>query len=424
MKKRIYALLTVVASLSMVLAGCSNPGIDNPRTYEKTTFSTEDSYYVLTENTEVSTSASTVSTSEPQMTELAETTSAETVVTTAIQTTLSASKTSATPTQTAVANTPSTEVKAETTMANPPMPAVMESVPSTTVEMDAPLIIPDAPEDPDFPETPDLPVTPEPEIQELPKKIMRHVESYQNTYPNMEIGVGIYSLDGTKGYEYNADKLFNGACTIKAAYSLFVCKVCDEENIDVNTEKLHYTSAYHHGGSGVIQKKGYDKWYTINELLVYLDNDSDNDAMELLTSRFKMKDFYTFNSALGGEDDRAAWNCGKATIRQRRAEWLAIYDYVNSDAPNAANLRRYLTNTKYAYLMYAMPYWPDYMHKSGWVDDSYTYPSAADAAIIQDKYLMIVMTQDYSEGKGHIDAIAQIGNAIDDYNCYYSLFDR
>jgi len=69
-----------------------------------------------------------------------------------------------------------------------------------------------------------------------------------------------------------------------------------------------------------------------------------------------------------------------------------------------------------------MPFWPDYMHKSGWCD-SYTYPAAADAAIINDKYLMIVMTQDYKAGKGHTDAIAQIGNAIDDYDCYYGLFN-
>ena len=142
--------------------------------------------------------------------------------------------------------------------------------------------------------------------------------------------------------------------------------------------------------------------------------------MKLITSKFSVSGFYDFIIPLGGEDDRANWNGGRASVYQRRNEWLAIYNYINSDAPNARKLRTFLTNTQYCYLAYGMQYVPTYLHKSGWCD-SYSYPSAADAAIIQNEtgsYLMNVMTQDYSTGNGHTDAIAELGNAIDDY--FYS----
>ena len=407
MKRRSIALSAAVALLSTVITGCTDLhfGDSSPGEMPTSSLTTEatETYVVITDVVSTAPIASTT-TVQATITTTEQSTTAQTTTTTLAQTTSTATTI---PLEATTQTTFATTTEPET-MTNPPMPtepAVTSSTTTTTV-----------------PVATEPPVVSEPPaagFRELPTEIMSIVEKYQRKYPNMSIGVGIYSLYGGWGYEYNAYQSMNGACTIKAAYALYVCDYCDRNGIDITTEKLLYTSEYHHGGSGVIHDWGYNKWYTIEDLLKYLLGVSDNDAMALLISRFSMSGFYDFIIPLGGENDRANWNGGRASVNQRRNEWIAIYQYINSDAGNANKLRSFLTNTQYCYLVKGMQYVPTYMHKSGWCD-SYSYPAACDAAIIQNRngsYLMVIMTQDYSTGNGHTDAIAELGNAIDDY--YY-----
>ena len=408
MKRRSFALSASVALLSMVITGCANFHSGDSSNGELPTSSiaieATESTMVVTDVVST-TICITTTTTVPTTTTTAPATTAETttttIPTTTTETTTTTSTTMEVTTTTAIVVTEPTTIATEA-----PQPQVTTIV--TTAE---PVVTTAAPV---------IPVTPASGFQELPSPLMDIVNKYKKKYPNMSIGVGIYSLYGGNGYEYNAYQLFNGACTIKAAYALYVCDYCDKNGIDITTEKLLYTSAHHHGGSGVIHDWGYNKWYTIEDLLTYLLGVSDNDAMKLLISKFPMSGFYEFISPLGGENDWANWNGGRASVNQRRNEWIAIYNYINSDAGNASKLRSFLTNTQYCYIVKGMQYVPTYMHKSGWCD-SYSYPAACDAAIIQNRngsYLVVIMTQDYSTGNGHTDAIAELGNAIDDY--YYN----
>lgn len=406
MKRQSIAMFTAVALLFSVITGCAtlpsgdsiNGDVSSPlittREPETTMLFTD---IVTTTSDDTTTLVSIITSTE------------STTVTTTTTTSTTTTQAQTTNLETTTSLSPTTESTYEFTTESETItepPVTTEQTQTTTTETTSTVT-----------ETSVISVDSKSGFQELPPALMDIVKKYQRIYPNMSIGVGIYSLDGTSGYQYNAFQQFNGACTIKAAYALYVCDYCDKNNIDITTEKLYYTYASHHGGSGVIHDWGYNKWYTVEELLTYLLGVSDNDAMKLLTTKFSMSGFYDFIIPLGGENDRAGWNAGRASVYQRCNEWLAIYNYINSTAPNASKLRTFLTNTQYCYLAYGMQYVPPYLHKSGWCD-SYSYPSAADAAIIQNEtgsYLMIVMTQDYSTGGGHIDVIADLGNSIDDY---------
>lgn len=409
MKRRnSLALSAAVALLSLVITGCSNfhSGDSSPGEVPTSPVTTEALETFVVVSGVVRTTSSTSTTSTVQTTTTADSTTQATTTTTIIQTTNLETTTTLAPT---AETTPEPMTTSEILTA-PPMPTEPTETSPTTTTTTVPVVT----------EQPVISESPASGFQELPSSLMDIVNKYKRKYPDMSIGVGIYSLYGDCGYEYNAYQLFNGACTIKAAYALYVCDYCDKNGIDITTEKLLYTSAHHHGGSGVIHDWGYNKWYTIEDLLKYLLGVSDNDAMKLLISRFPMSGFYEFISPLGGENDWANWNGGRASVNQRRNEWIAIYNYINSDAGNANKLRSFLTNTQYCYIIKGMQYVPTYMHKSGWCD-SYSYPAACDAAIIQNSngsYLVVIMTQDYSTGNGHTDAIAELGNAIDDY--YYN----
>ena len=405
MKRRSFALSAAIVFLSMVIStGCANTHSgDSLPEMPTSLITTSQTSLVITEAAPATTSVitTTASTTYPKTTTQLTTTQAQTsstVVTTT--TTLTTSTTTQETTSTSITwFSPTTSTLTSTA------PAV-SSTTTTTTTTAAPVV---------------TTVTNPPQasgIQELPDSLMQIVNKYKSKYPGMSIGVGIYSMDGLSGFEYNAFSLFNGACTIKASYALYVCTYCDNNGIDIWSKKIYYdTTKHHHGGSGVIYDRG-SQWYSIGELLTYLLQVSDNDAMKCLITEFlNMDGYYQFNSALGGEDDWSNWNGGRASVRQRKNEWLAIWRYVNSDARNAQNLRNFLTNTRYCYLVYGMTYVPTYMHKSGWCD-SYSYPAACDCAIIENRtgtYLMVVMTQDYQTGNGHTDAIAEIGNAVDDH---------
>lgn len=254
------------------------------------------------------------------------------------------------------------------------------------------------------------------EFSELPTLILREVKRQENNYPGIEIAVGIYSLDGTKGYEYNADKIISGGCTVKAAYALYVLQECEEQNIDIFSKTLTYKQKYRNNGSGIIKDSPYGSKYTISYLLEVLLDVSDNTAYNILVSRFPLSDFQKFLNEIDGQNLNGK-QYGAASVLQRKNEWIAIYDYINSDSLYAENLRQYLTNTKYCYLVAFMKGDHDYMHKSGWSSftTSNKYSCACDCAIIDENYLLIVLTQDYETGESHARAVKKIGLSVEKY---------
>lgn len=251
-----------------------------------------------------------------------------------------------------------------------------------------------------------------PESRELPEPLMKQVQYWKRMYPNMEIGVGLYSLDGKKGYEYNVNQRINGACTIKASFAKYVLETCQTQGIDIWNTYITFEARHDNFGSGNIILYGqhgynYSIGYLVNQLLTV----SDNVAYNMLLDRFPFSGFWRMLKSIGGQDDKMQW--GAATVAQRRNEWLDIYKFVNSGGKYAETLRQDLTNTAYAYIPQGMVANHNYMHKSGWTDNDYEYPASGDCAIIDDKYLLIVLTQDKSIGSGHINVIQFIGNATE-----------
>ena len=260
-------------------------------------------------------------------------------------------------------------------------------------------------------------VTPQPVngIQEVPDRIMNIINYWKGVYPGMQIGYGLYSLDGKSGFEYNAHTLFNSACTIKAPYSYYVLKTCEEKGIDLYSDTIEYQAWQKDDGTSVISDYGtVGTYYSLDELMRYLDGESDNTAYTMLTTKFPVSGMYNLIVPLGGQSDWQKW--GSASVTQRKNEWLAMYEYMNSGSYYGDMLRQYLSGTKYCYLVQCMQMFHGYIHKSGWTDDEPLYPAANDCAIIDDQFLLIVMTQDYQNYKvGHYDVVQALGVVTETY---------
>lgn len=251
------------------------------------------------------------------------------------------------------------------------------------------------------------------EVKALPKTILDEISYQKKKYPGMSVAVGIYSLDGTQGYEYNAEAVISGGCTVKAPYALYVLQECEKQGIDITTETLTYKNGMRNSGSGTIKNSSYGTEYTIEYLLDKLLGISDNTAYNILVSKFPLKQYQEFLNEIGGQNLYGR-QYGAASVRQRRNEWLTIYEYLNSDAQYANTLRKDITNTKYCYVADWMKDEHTYMHKSGWSNDK-KYTCSCDCAIIDENYLLIVFTQDYTTGVAHTDTVRSIGVRVEEF---------
>lgn len=280
------------------------------------------------------------------------------------------------------------------------------------VEIVDEVVPPEEDEDEDF----------EPVYYELPARVLREVNRQKDKYPKIHIGVGIYSLDGKYGYEYNPDERINGGCTVKLPYALFVLNECEKNGIDIYTETITHKASNTHGGSGKIQYTPYGTKYTIYELLDYLLGISDNAAYYMLVSRFPLEDYQKFIGDLGGQKLQANQNgklqyYGQASVHNRKNEWVAAYKYITSGSLYSDVLRELITDTDYCYITalsrkYENPNYKTYMHKSGWSYGSYS--CACDIAIIDERYLVVIMTSVPGSSDSIVSPVFSIGSSIID----------
>ena len=251
-------------------------------------------------------------------------------------------------------------------------------------------------------------------MSSLPQEVLDTVKYWEQVYPGVQIGVGIYSLDGSYGYEYNAYTPINSACTIKAPYALYVLKTCEANGIDIWTKTLEYKAKHRDRGTSVISETGtYGNQYTVAELLQLLLGFSDNTAYTILCDEFPISGMYNLIVPIGGQNDWQKW--GAASVSQRKNEWVAINSYINSGSLYSSVLRDYLTGTSYSYLTDGMYGWHSYMQKSGWTENTPDYPAANAGGIIDNSFILIVMTQDYSTSIGHVDICRSIGGSVESF---------
>ena len=155
-------------------------------------------------------------------------------------------------------------------------------------------------------------------------------------------------------------------------------------------------------------------WKEADTYKVGTTSNSCSTMHKIHAKEFTLDDFYSYNYTIGGQSDWSKW--GRASVEQRKCEWVEIWNYINSDSLYSEVLRNDLTGTDFAYFVQGMQNWHSYMQKSGWTEDTPYYPAAGEAAIIDDSFILIVLTEDYTDYKmGHIDVIQSIGGAVETY---------
>ena len=266
-------------------------------------------------------------------------------------------------------------------------------------------------------------------IKELPYSLQQYVDSCLSQYPGLHIGCGIFSLDGTSGYGYNLNEEIYSACTIKAPYAMYVLKECQKQGLNIWQTKIMYTKDMYNGGSGVIKDGPVNTEYSIGYLLSVLLKVSDNTAYNVLISRFGLYGYQQYLNQIQGQSLYGS-QYGRASAQQRLNEWVEIVKYINTGSAYAQVLKEDLSGSRtynwttgamqidpngsqYCYLVEWMKHDHEYMHKSGWSWGDYM--SACDCAVIDNKYIVIMMTADYKTGLSRTDILRGFGYTVEEY---------
>lgn len=273
------------------------------------------------------------------------------------------------------------------------------------------------------PQTTTAPEEVELKIENVPQEVIDVIKEQQRKYPHMQIAVGFFALDGTRGYVYNGNIKLFGACTIKAAYACFVLMECKRRGINIEKYKIEYIpSDNKRGGSGdIATSKNPKQFYTAKELLSKLISISDNTAYSILTNEFAMSDFKDWLRSIGGATKFKNELFSYCNVEERYNEWMAIYKFEQEDNEYAKYLKQLLRTAQAYYL--GVGKYSEQQHKSGWTenDDGNMY-TACDCGIVNGKYILVILTRDDFAEAPNANHVRAIGRAVNSYVENNNLF--
>lgn len=186
----------------------------------------------------------------------------------------------------------------------------------------------------------------------------------------------------------NPDKHYYSASVIKAPYMLYIYRLVLAGKADLE-QTVTYTEKYRREGTGVLKNTEYGKDYTVEELIGFCLEESDNSAFAMLKELFPEEGYEQFAASLGtvhAEDSKAKGGpqiCCESALTFSRA----IYDFIEEKNPCSEKLFDHMTNSRNA-----MIYGGDgseVVRKYGWYGGFFH-----DMAIVygEKRYLLTIMT--------------------------------
>lgn len=208
------------------------------------------------------------------------------------------------------------------------------------------------------------------------------------------ISLAVYSVDGRKSLAYNTESSIFGACTVKAAYTLYACKQMESGIGDLKT-KITYDKKHYESGTGDMQYSPFGTVFTMETALNKSMSISDNVGYMMSVDYF-------------GRDGYNAWisnlNCDSLVIKptvwslKTRANdlikiWCEIYNYFETDTEYSRFLYNSCTNTSGNYATASLT-GVEYSHKQGH-NSTGDWLSLSDAGIVwkgDSPYIIAILT--------------------------------
>lgn len=220
------------------------------------------------------------------------------------------------------------------------------------------------------------------------------------------ISLSVYSIDGQKGLEYNTNKEIFGACTVKAAYTLYSCKQMESGNGNL-TIPITYDKKHYEPGTGDMQYSPFGTVFTMETALHKSMSISDNVGYLMTVDYFGREGYNSWISELGCNSLQikpTVWSL-KTKANDLVKIWCEIYNYFNSNGKYSDFLYNSCTNTAGNYATATLE-GVDFSHKQGH-NSTGDWLSFSDAGIVwkgEHPYVIAILTDapgpnSYSRGE-------------------------
>lgn len=208
------------------------------------------------------------------------------------------------------------------------------------------------------------------------------------------ISLSVYSIDGSKGLDYNTEAEIFGACTVKAAYTLYACRQMDAGNGSLDTQ-ITYEQKHYEPGTGDMQYSPFGTVFTMETTLHKSMSISDNVGYLISVDYFGRDGYNAWIGKLGCNSLQI-----KPTVWSLRTKaddlvkvWCEIYNYFLTDTEHARFLKSSCTGTAGNYATAALN-GVEYSHKQGH-NSTGDWLSLSDAGIVWNEdgpYIIALLT--------------------------------
>ena len=220
------------------------------------------------------------------------------------------------------------------------------------------------------------------------------------------ISLSVYSVDGSKGLEYNTQSGIFGACTVKAAYTLYACKQMENGNGNLQTQ-ITYEKKHYEPGTGDMQYSTFGTVFTMETALNKSMSISDNVGYLMSVDYFGRDGYNNWIGELGCESLKikpTVWSL-KTKTNDLVKIWCEIYNYFETNTEYSRFLKNSCTNTAGNYATAALS-GVEYSHKQGH-NSTGDWLSFSDAGIVwkgDTPYVIAILTDapgpnSYSKGE-------------------------
>jgi len=200
--------------------------------------------------------------------------------------------------------------------------------------------------------------------------------------------VSIAYRDTETGFELliNPDVHYYSASVIKAVYSLYIYRLALAGKADLE-RKAVYTEKYRREGTGVLKDMEYGTKFTVEELIGYSLEESDNSAFAMLKELFPEEGYEKYAASLGVHEEDARVRNGQICCSAAMSFSGEICRFIGEKNPYSEKLRYHLTHSRNA--MICGGDGAEVVRKYGWYEGFFH-----DMAVVYGKktYLLTIMT--------------------------------
>ena len=177
-------------------------------------------------------------------------------------------------------------------------------------------------------------------------KLNEIINSYEH-FRYYDISLAYYDIETGFSLVINPDKHYFSASVMKAPYMLYIYRLALKGEADLE-EKLVYTEDFKREGTGVLKDMEVGTEFTVEELIGYCLEESDNSAFAMLRKKFPEEGYVEYIKTLGVShtDDAKAFNHPQICAETALIYSAAVYDFIEEKNAYSENLRYHMTHSR------------------------------------------------------------------------------